>query len=185
MSRGDIQHRQQRLPLLVMDFSASVFKRQQRQLLCCRSNLCVVCLKRRSACKAVLSEAFVTRDKVPGLGGWGELSVRQYLAVCVVWYEVLPYRQLFSFDIPRASPSVTTALPPYGQWVQGQISLSIAFQAIPPHVFYYGCPYCLCCRLKHYEALVRIDKNRNPPLEEYGGAALVPDFRFCLIRASS
>ena len=26
---------------------------------------------------------------------------------------------------------VTTALPPYGQWVQGQISLSIAFQAIP------------------------------------------------------
>ena len=28
---------------------------------------------------------------------------------------------------------VTTALPPYGQWVQGQISLSIALQAIPPH----------------------------------------------------
>ena len=77
------------------------------------------CLKRRSACKAVLSEAFVTRDKVPGLGGWGELSERQYLAICVVWYEVLPYRQLFSTVIPRASPSVTTA------------SLSIAFQAIP------------------------------------------------------
>ena len=52
----------------------------------------------------------------------GELSERQYLAICVVWYEVLPYRQLFSFDIPRASPSVTTA------------SLSIAFQAIPLHV---------------------------------------------------
>ena len=56
----------------------------------------------------------------------GELSVRQYLDICVVWrilwYEVLPYRQLFSFDIPRASPSVTTA------------SLSIALQAIPPHV---------------------------------------------------
>ena len=44
----------------------------------------VVCLKRRSACKAVLSEASVTRDKVPGLGGWGELSERQYLAICVV-----------------------------------------------------------------------------------------------------
>ena len=80
MSRSDIKHRQQRLPLLVMDFSASVFKRQQRQLLCCRSNLCVVCLKRRSACKAVLSEASVTRDKVPGLGGWRLLSERQYLA---------------------------------------------------------------------------------------------------------
>ena len=33
--------------------------------------VCVVCLKRRSACKAVLSEAVVTRDKVPGLGTWG------------------------------------------------------------------------------------------------------------------
>ena len=31
----------------------------------------VVCLKCRSACKAVLSEASVTRDKVPGLGAWG------------------------------------------------------------------------------------------------------------------
>ena len=30
---------------------------------------------------------------------------------------------------PRASPPVTTALPPYGQWVQGQISLSTALQA--------------------------------------------------------
>ena len=27
----------------------------------------------------------------------------------------------------------TTALPPYGQWVQGQVSLSTALQAIPPH----------------------------------------------------
>ena len=44
----------------------------------------VVCLKCRSACKAVLSEASVTRDKVPGLGAWGELSVRQYLAICAV-----------------------------------------------------------------------------------------------------
>ena len=44
----------------------------------------VVCLKCRSACKAVLSEASVTRDKVPGLGVWGELSERQYLAICVV-----------------------------------------------------------------------------------------------------
>ncbi|MDY5034816.1 MAG: hypothetical protein SO064_10105 [Prevotella sp.] len=31
----------------------------------------VVCLKCRSACKAVLSEASVTRDKGPGLGAWG------------------------------------------------------------------------------------------------------------------
>ena len=31
------------------------------------------CLKRRSACKAVLSEASVTRDKVPGLGAWGRI----------------------------------------------------------------------------------------------------------------
>ena len=44
----------------------------------------VVCLKRRSACKAVLSEASVTRDKVPGVGVWGELSERQYLVICVV-----------------------------------------------------------------------------------------------------
>ena len=78
------------------------------------------------AWRAVLSEAVVTRDTVPGLDAWGELSVRQYLAIYLVWYEVLPSRQLFSIDIPRASPSVTTALPPYGQWVQGQISLSIA-----------------------------------------------------------
>ena len=34
-------------------------------------------------------------------------------------------------------------------------------------------------------AVVWINKNRNPPLEEYGGVALVPAFRFCLIRASS
>ena len=34
-------------------------------------------------------------------------------------------------------------------------------------------------------AVVWIEKNRNPPLEEYGGVALVPAFRFCLIRASS
>ena len=37
--------------------------------------------------------------------------------------EVLPSRQAFSTDIPRASPPVTTA------------SLSIAFQAIPLHVY--------------------------------------------------
>ena len=42
-----------------------------------------VCLKRRSACKAVLSEASVTRDKVPGLDGWRLLSERQYLAICI------------------------------------------------------------------------------------------------------
>ena len=35
---------------------------------------------------------------------------------------------------PGTMSRVTTALPPFGQWVQGQISLSIAFQAIPPHV---------------------------------------------------
>ena len=44
----------------------------------------VVCLKCRSACKAVLSEASVTRDKVPGVGAWGKLSVRQYLAICAI-----------------------------------------------------------------------------------------------------
>ena len=76
----------------------------------------------RPACRAVLSKAVVTRDTVPGLDAWGELSVRQYLAIYLVWYEVLPSRQLFSIDIPRASPSVTTA------------SLSIAFQAIPHNV---------------------------------------------------
>ena len=38
----------------------------------------------RSACKAVLSEAVVTRDTVPGLDAWGELSVRQYLAIYLV-----------------------------------------------------------------------------------------------------
>ena len=43
--------------------------------------------------------------------------------------EVLPFRQVSYTDIPRASPPATTALPPYGQWVQGQISLSTALQA--------------------------------------------------------
>ena len=36
---------------------------------------------------------------------------------------------LMGTTYPRASPPVTTALPPYGQWVQGQISLSTALQA--------------------------------------------------------
>ena len=120
--------------------------------------VCVVCLKRRSACKAVLSEAVVTRDKVPGLGGWGELSERQYLAICVVWYEVLPYRQLFSIDIPRASPSVKTALPPYGQWVQGQISLSIALQA-DRNIFFI---ILFCYRESVYILFIALRLMRNP-----------------------
>ena len=39
---------------------------------------------RRIAWKAILSEAVVTRDTVPGLDAWGELSVRQYLAIYLV-----------------------------------------------------------------------------------------------------
>ena len=33
--------------------------------------------------------------------------------------------------------------------------------------------------------VITINKNRHPPLEEYVGVALLPSFRFCLIRASS
>ena len=71
----------------------------------------------RSACRAVLSKAVVTRDTVPGLGSWGELSERQYLAIYLVWYEVLPYRQPHHHLYPRATPPVKTA------------SLSTALQA--------------------------------------------------------
>ena len=80
MSQSDIQHRQRDyfcnrevVIVVFVDIVVTVV-----------SVVCVVCLKRRSACKAVLSEASVTRDKVPGLGAWGELSVRQYLAICAV-----------------------------------------------------------------------------------------------------
>ena len=48
--------------------------------------------------------------------------------------KVLSFRQLLYFLRPGTMSRVTTALPPFGQWVQGQISLSIALQAIPPHV---------------------------------------------------
>ena len=43
------------------------------------SEAVVTCLVKGIACKAILSEAFVTRDTVPGPQAAGRLSVRQYL----------------------------------------------------------------------------------------------------------
>ena len=64
-----------------------------------------------------------------------QLSGRQYLAygklrcgTAQIARYCLPGSRI-GIDIPRTLSSVTTALPPFGQWVQGQISLSTAFQA--------------------------------------------------------
>ena len=45
------------------------------------SEAVVTCLVRGIACKAILSEAVVTRDIVPGPQAAGRLSVRQYLVM--------------------------------------------------------------------------------------------------------
>ena len=62
------------------------------------------------------------------------LPVRQYLAIsCDITRYCLTDSRPAAWG-PGTMSRVTTALPPFGQWVQGQISLSIALQAIPPHV---------------------------------------------------
>ena len=75
---------------------------------------------RTKAWKALLSEAVVTRDTVPGryrLISCLEDSTSLHIRATSISVKVLPSRQLFCIDIPRTSSPVTTA------------SLSTALQA--------------------------------------------------------
>ena len=67
---------------------------------------------KKPAWKAVLSEAVVTRDKVPGryrLISCLEDSTSLHIRATSISVKVLPSRQLFCIDIPRTSSPVTTA----------------------------------------------------------------------------
>ena len=81
----------------------------------------------RPACKAVLSEAVVTEGEALGEKYGGASACKAVPRRQLRHNKVLSFRQLLYFLRPGTMSRVTTA------------SLSIALQAIPPHVSDYGC----------------------------------------------
>ena len=83
----------------------------------------------RSACKAILSKAVLTGGEALGIS-----MLNSCLKGSTSYQTKYIARYCLTDSSPHASnpgtvSRVTTALPPYGQWVQGQISLSTALQA--------------------------------------------------------
>ena len=81
------------------------------------------------AWKAILSEAVVTEGEALGIS-----MLNSCLEGSTSYQTKYIARYCLTDSSPHASnpgtvSRVTTALPPYGQWVQGQISLSTALQA--------------------------------------------------------